>query len=145
MRIIGQRVKRLREEKVWTQQHLAEAAGINVRTIQRIEKGGAPSNETLLSLAAAFDIDISELIEIQEIMEDLNKVKTQINKGVLGHIFIWAVFTIALLLTQPIYVNRGGSEVMNEIFYNSIGWGCGIILHIVLAWGRFFYFKPIEY
>ena len=30
-------VRKLRESKAWSQDHLAEAAGLSVRTIQRVE------------------------------------------------------------------------------------------------------------
>jgi transcriptional regulator with XRE-family HTH domain len=59
--MIGDKLKALREAKSWSQGHLAEAAGLNIRTIQRIEAGEPPSDETMLCLAAAFDVDVSEL------------------------------------------------------------------------------------
>lgn len=54
-------IKRKRQERTWTQAHLAEAAEVNLRTIQRVEKDGAASSETLMGIANAFDIDVSEL------------------------------------------------------------------------------------
>jgi transcriptional regulator with XRE-family HTH domain len=59
--MVGDQVKSLREARSWSQQHLADASGLNVRTIQRIEQGERCSDETLLSLAATFDVDVSEL------------------------------------------------------------------------------------
>jgi DNA-binding XRE family transcriptional regulator len=59
--MIGNRLKAMRERKCWSQQHLADAAGLNIRTVQRIESGDPCSDETMLSLAAALDVDISEL------------------------------------------------------------------------------------
>lgn len=47
-------------KKAWTQEHLAEAAGISPRTVQRAEDG-VLSAETLRSLAAAFDVTLEEL------------------------------------------------------------------------------------
>ena len=37
MQINAQRVKHLREQKCWSQQQLADMAGISLRTIQRLE------------------------------------------------------------------------------------------------------------
>ncbi len=54
-------VKRAREERAWPQRQLAEAAKLNLRTIQRLEKDGAASFETLMAVAGAFDIDVKEL------------------------------------------------------------------------------------
>lgn len=134
------RIKETREAKQWTQLHLAEAAGISTRTVQRIENGETPSKESLLSLAAAFDVEIETLISIPDLMDTLNFHKRRINKGILIHLGIWSVFTAFLLCTQPIYIERSGETVFNEIFYNSIGWGSGICLHALLAWGKFYYY-----
>jgi len=63
-REIGDRIRRLRDGKVWTQEHLAEAAGLSARTVQRAEEGAA-SVETLRSLAAALDVPVQELVHEQ--------------------------------------------------------------------------------
>lgn len=54
-------VKKEREDRAWTQSHLAEVAEVNLRTIQRLEKDGAASFETLMAVASAFEMDIKEL------------------------------------------------------------------------------------
>jgi transcriptional regulator with XRE-family HTH domain len=54
-------VKKSRQERAWPQQQLAEIAGVNLRTIQRLEKDGAASFETLRGIASAFGIDVKEL------------------------------------------------------------------------------------
>lgn len=54
-------VKKEREERAWPQRQLAEAAKVNLRTIQRLERDGSASFETLLAVAGAFDIDVKQL------------------------------------------------------------------------------------
>lgn len=54
-------VKKAREERAWPQKQLAEVSGVNLRTIQRLEKDGAASFETLMGVAQAFGIDVKEL------------------------------------------------------------------------------------
>src|SRR5436190_20229899 len=54
-------IQKLRLKRGWSQQQLADASGLSVRTIQRIENGQAPSIETLKSLAAVFEVDFSSL------------------------------------------------------------------------------------
>jgi transcriptional regulator with XRE-family HTH domain len=61
--MIGDRIKTLRETRAWTQAHLADAAGVSLRTIQRLETIHSCSPETLLALAAAFEIDVRSLTE----------------------------------------------------------------------------------
>ncbi len=58
-------VQTLRLQKGWTQEQLALVSGVGVRTIQRIERGHTASDETLKSLAAAFDLDFQALKEPQ--------------------------------------------------------------------------------
>lgn len=61
--MIGDRIKALRESRAWTQVHLADAAGLSLRTIQRLEAVHSCSRETLLALAAALDVDVRSLTE----------------------------------------------------------------------------------
>jgi transcriptional regulator with XRE-family HTH domain len=50
-------IKQLRQERGWTQQHLADACSVNLRTIQRVEKQGQAANETVLALCAVFEVE----------------------------------------------------------------------------------------
>ncbi|MBY0416133.1 MAG: helix-turn-helix domain-containing protein, partial [Bdellovibrionales bacterium] len=54
-------VKRERLERAWSQTQLATIAGVNPRTIQRLEKDGAAALDTLMGVAQAFDIEVKEL------------------------------------------------------------------------------------
>jgi len=54
-------LKRLREGRHWSQEQLAQFSGLSVRTIQRIEGGHKASLESLKSLAAALEADVSTL------------------------------------------------------------------------------------
>jgi transcriptional regulator with XRE-family HTH domain len=52
-------VRKLRLRKGWSQDQLAELADVSVRTIQRVERGHAPSLETARALAAVFEVDVT--------------------------------------------------------------------------------------
>ena len=62
MDINAEKIKTLRLSKSWTQQHLADACGLSLRTIQRVERHGAASKETALSLAAVFEISMDDIM-----------------------------------------------------------------------------------
>jgi transcriptional regulator with XRE-family HTH domain len=64
MSINGAAVRSLRERKSWSQEHLADASGLSVRTIQRVEIEGIASAETRLALAAALDVPVGELMPV---------------------------------------------------------------------------------
>lgn len=57
------RVKEHRTARGWSQEYLAKLAGTTKGYISQIETGKRdPSAETLRSLAAAFDVDVTEMI-----------------------------------------------------------------------------------
>jgi len=71
-------VKKLRHKKNWSQEQLAEVAGLSVRTIQRIESGGKASLESLKALASVLEVDVPILVQevtvIDKSTEDWEKV-----------------------------------------------------------------------
>jgi transcriptional regulator with XRE-family HTH domain len=54
-------VHKLRLQRGWSQEQLADLSGLSVRTIQRIERGGSASIESLKALAAVFEVDFHQL------------------------------------------------------------------------------------
>ena len=60
-------MKSLRRQKRWSQEQLAQLSGLNVRTIQRVEKGDRVGIETLKALASVFEVTIDELISSLEV------------------------------------------------------------------------------
>jgi len=61
MKPIKEHIKLLRDRRGWSQQHLADASGLSLRTIQRIEISGHCSKESIMAVAAAFDIEITQI------------------------------------------------------------------------------------
>lgn len=61
--MIGNRIKELRDRRGWTQNHLADAAELSLRTVQRIEGQHGHSAETLMAISAALDVDARDLTE----------------------------------------------------------------------------------
>ncbi|MCJ8314699.1 MAG: helix-turn-helix transcriptional regulator [Saccharospirillaceae bacterium] len=65
MLVNAQKIKAHRIKLDWTQQQLADACGVSMRTIQRVERYGKASNETSMALAAVFEVDKQSIIEEQ--------------------------------------------------------------------------------
>ena len=61
MRINADVVLKARKEKAWSQDELAVASGLNLRTIQRVESEGLISLQSKKALASALDLDINDL------------------------------------------------------------------------------------
>jgi len=64
MKLNAASVRRLREARNWSQEQLASASGLSLRTIQRVEADGTASRETRVCLAAALDVDASAFTEV---------------------------------------------------------------------------------
>lgn len=56
----------LRQTRRWTQEELAIAAGVSLRTIQRAEQDGNVGLATVKSLAAALEVDAHELESVTQ-------------------------------------------------------------------------------
>lgn len=51
-------MKALRQERNWSQEHLAEVSGLSLRTIQRIESTNKASYGSMAALASVFRLDV---------------------------------------------------------------------------------------
>ncbi|PHZ60426.1 XRE family transcriptional regulator [Photobacterium leiognathi] len=54
-------IRKLRLQRGWSQEQLSQLSGLSIRTIQRIEQGQKAGLESLKSLAAVFEIQVSDL------------------------------------------------------------------------------------
>ncbi|TVZ40804.1 2TM domain-containing protein [Alteromonadaceae bacterium 2753L.S.0a.02] len=85
----AEKIKQLRLQRAWSQEQLAEAAGVSVRTVQRVENGATPGLETLKALAAVYDVTVDELRGVAEpttdsaqaepVMDPKHQEKTDMN------------------------------------------------------------------
>jgi transcriptional regulator with XRE-family HTH domain len=61
VKVDRQIIRRARERRAWSQEHLAKVAGLGLRTIQRIEATGLASFESVKAIAAVLEMSASEL------------------------------------------------------------------------------------
>ena len=134
-------VQKLRLQRGWSQQQLAELSGLNVRTIQRIEKGQEPSVESLKSLAAVFNVEFSTLKE-QGMVNVINESQSaeeilafnQVRKlkgfyiHLAQYVLVVALLTVINALTTP---NRWWVQ------WVIMGWGIGVFFHWLQISERF--------
>lgn len=138
-------VRKLRLEKCWSQEQLAELSGLSVRTIQRIERGQTPSLETLKSLAAVFEIDASDLAmegtmtsEVQLTNEEEKAILyVRDLKGFYTHLVIYGVVMGALLLFNLL---RRPDHLW--VVWPAVGWGIGVLFHGLNVFEVFNLFGP---
>ena len=123
-------IQKLRQDRGWSQEQIAEMAGLSTRTVQRIENGAAASAETLKSLAAVFDIPLNQLQKSETGKTFLNPAE----RRVLGEIRALRIFYIHLFFFVLVNVLL---FVINFITWSDyfwaiwplLGWGVGILIH----------------
>jgi len=130
------KIKRWREERSWSQEHLAAAAGISLRTIQRIENGDGASRESIMALASAFNVDVIALtvntkIESEEIAKKEKAATSALRLAFLinlaSYIFGLITFTVISASDGP-----GGYTMLQPALWWGVGLaGLGLTLVIV--------------
>jgi len=125
-------VRKLRLEKGWSQEQLAEMSGLSVRTVQRIERGQNPSLESLKSLAAVFENDVSDL-KMEANMSNQAKISVEEEqaiiyvrdiKGFYTHLIIY-IAVVGILFALNII--RSSNHFW--AIWPAIGWGIGVMFH----------------
>jgi len=80
------RIRHLREKRGWTQQHLADASSLSRKTIVRLEKGELiPAKETLMAVAAAFDVSLPDLQDPQNEWDELQDAQAELQERFTVH------------------------------------------------------------
>ena len=74
MKINKLNIVALRNLQGWSQEDLAAAAGVSVRTVQRMETQGTGGLETVKAIAAAFDVKIDKIYELDIPLNQLFKL-----------------------------------------------------------------------
>lgn len=62
MKINSAALRHLRTKKLWSQQELAIATGLSLRTVQRMESEGSASMESVKALAATLEVGTEQLL-----------------------------------------------------------------------------------
>ncbi len=125
-------VRKLRIEKGWSQETLAEISDLSVRTIQRIERGGNASLDSLSALASVFEVDIATLAtetsmyKQNELSNDEREAVEYVRdiKGFYSHVAFYVV-TIAVLAATNLYMG------LDNLWFTwpALGWGLGVASH----------------
>ena len=127
-------VQKYRLKHGWSQQQLADASGLSVRTVQRIEAGYPASTESLKSLAAVFEVEFSTLnpeptmnaithnpAEQQE-KEAFDQVR-KLRRFYL-HLMKYLIVTLGLMAVNLVLTPH-------RLWFQwvMLGWGIGVLLH----------------
>ncbi|MCA1247078.1 2TM domain-containing protein [Massilia sp. MS-15] len=138
-------IQKMRLKRGWSQQQLADASGLSVRTVQRIESGQAGSVESIKSIAAVFGVDFSTLSSeaimadkqsgAEAIRERMAFMRVQRIRGFYMHLMLYLVVTAGCgvidLFTSPGILWFVGLALF---------WGLGVLMHslTVFVFERYF-------
>jgi transcriptional regulator with XRE-family HTH domain len=107
-------IKKLRLERHWSQEQLAEMSGLSTRTIQRIESGQNADFETLKSLASVFEINLSSLNKKDE--EEQLRIEEKRNEDIKGLYKFIVLAIFSLILTFFISYNESNWIIFGMTF-----------------------------
>jgi transcriptional regulator with XRE-family HTH domain len=120
MNINTQLLKKLREDRAWSQEHLAKAAGISLRTVQRIESEGKASAESRMAIASALNVNASELVFSESIDPDKNILSRNATYWYTGAITSAIFACLALYNSSVPHAYVGLSYAITGVLVSSI-------------------------
>jgi transcriptional regulator with XRE-family HTH domain len=161
-------IRKLRLQRGWTQEQLAEMSGVSVRSIQRVERGQNCSLESLKCLAAVFEVDLSalqtggetmnketllsedekkaggETMNKETLLSEDEKKAIEFVKGIkefYTHLFMFLFFTVIFCGIFSLTFGFNAPAI-RWMYYSFIGWGVGVILHGLNAYELINLFGP---
>ena len=102
MKVNTKKILNERKSRAWSQQHLADVSALSLRTIQRVEKEGTGSPETVKALAACFELDANELVEREETKKDSFEINIKTKLAAMWSSIIVIFVSAVLFFVQPI-------------------------------------------
>ncbi len=121
------KIKRWRDERLWSQEHLADLAGLGLRTVQRIENGDPASRESVMALAAAFNVDVVALTvdaKTEAAEEGEKKAKRALAGLRLGFFINLASWVFGMIVFAAISFSDGDGHF--EMLAPAIWWTVGV-------------------
>lgn len=111
MQLNKEQLRRERELRAWSQSHLAEVAGLSMRTVQRIENSGSASLDSAKAIAAAFDTQVEALLPIATEVPKPKHIAKRL-------VFVTAIFS-SLLLAFGWWSQAYAEQVMVDVAISS--------------------------
>jgi transcriptional regulator with XRE-family HTH domain len=132
-------IQKLRLQRGWSQEQLAEVSGLSVRTVQRLERGQPGSLESLNALAAVFEIDLNRLKEPTVETPQAGPARPDVRpdealalahvrkvKGFYIHLSQYVIVIAALTAINLIWL-----PTYWWFIWPALGWGMGVAAHAV--------------
>jgi len=124
------KIKRWREERQWSQEHLAELSGLGLRTVQRIENGEGASRDSLMALASAFNVEVMALaIDVEAeaealVQKRMVKIRSRLRLSFFIHL---VVFVLGMFVFLAIDMGLGGE--LGVMPWPMLWWSVAVAVH----------------
>ncbi len=137
-------VRKLRLQRGWSQEHLADLAGLSTRTIQRIERGEKPGLESLRLLADVFEVEVATLQQGLTMKDDT--LVTTDEESAMAHVkalrgFYTSLIRYGVIVTGLFILNLIISPHNMWVYWVMLGWGIGIVMHALAVFEIFPFFS----
>ena len=130
-------VRKLRLQRGWSQEQLAEMTGLSVRTIQRIERGQKPSLESARAMAAVFEVDLATF-EPGEPQMNEKAIVTDEEQAALSYVKqlkeFYTLGFMYLVFTPLIIWKRGIDDPI--VLWGLLGVTVGIVIHGLITFEK---------
>ena len=138
-------VRKLRLQRHWSQDQLAQLSGLSIRTIQRIERGQTPGLESLKSLAAVFDVPVETPPEEQDMtpeqpIDPVEQRTIEYVRDIKG--FYSHAIKYVLVITMLFIINLTTAPGYIWAWWPMLGWGIGVLFHGLNVFEVFNFFCP---
>jgi transcriptional regulator with XRE-family HTH domain len=142
-------VQKLRLQQGWSQDQLADLAGVSVRTVQRLEQGKAASTETLKCLGAVLNVPFHDLKPMQQDDMNMMNIEQKLSndealalrfarklRGFYAHVAQY--FAVISLMAVINYFTSDYPWVL----WTAFGWGTGVLAHGLMVHNRIPFLGP---
>ena len=131
MKVDPARIRAMRMDKAWSQEHLASLAGLSVRTIQRIETSGMISLESMMAIASAFDVEVQALaLQPAAAEAETSTMHCRDYRAPTRGARRWLVY--ALVCGALVAINLYQHGRISWSVYPLVGWGAILLLLSIL-------------
>jgi transcriptional regulator with XRE-family HTH domain len=140
-------IQKLRLQHGWSQQQLADASGLSIRTIQRIEAGQPASLESRKCLAAVFEVDCATLSPENTMINETDSLHRQQEEEAFAAVRSLRGFHLHLaryLIIVPalLAINLIVTPQRMWVYWVMGGWGLGLLLHAARTFQPHSFFGP---
>ena len=153
-------IRKLRLEQGWTQQELAQHSGLSIRTVQRIEKGQPPSEESAKCLGAVFGVESQDILDyyahnqppaaagMSKEQPTMSKLSLSIEEErVMREVedikwFYEHALSFAVIIPFLWLINYLTSSAYWWAIWPTLGWGLGLALHGISTFNLLKLFGP---